>query len=282
MNNASEYYYIRNGQNEIIGILDSTGAQVVSYSYDTWGKPVSTTGTLASTIGAMNPFRYRGYYYDESSGLYYLNSRYYDANMGRFINADGVVGASTDLSSFNMFSYCGNNPVVRSDPNGKFWLFALVVSAVILAAEIVSIACGAGELFSGLSTLITAGFGISNLEKNIKEDLLTHTENVVGFGSDDPSHTYKEFTKPELVPNPEEYIEHCKKTYDNLVIIANSGVKGDLGYKKDFSKLTWSQMTEEEHKYLSQQMQFWDHRGFTIIQQKYHIEAFKITWDAAY
>ena len=121
VNNASEYYYIRNGQNDIIGILDSTGAQVVSYSYDTWGKPVSTTGTLASTIGALNPFRYRGYYYDESSGLYYLSSRYYDANTGRFINADGVVSSGQGLSSYNMFSYCGNNPVNRCDPSGHFW-----------------------------------------------------------------------------------------------------------------------------------------------------------------
>ena len=69
VNNASEYFYIRYGQNDIIGILDSTGAQVVSYSYDTWGKPVSVTGSLASTIGSMNPFRYRGYYHDSETSF---------------------------------------------------------------------------------------------------------------------------------------------------------------------------------------------------------------------
>jgi prepilin-type N-terminal cleavage/methylation domain-containing protein len=73
-----DYFYLRNGQNDITGILDSTGAQVVSYVYDTWGKLVSITGSLASTIGALNPYRYRGYRYDTETGLYYLNSRYYN------------------------------------------------------------------------------------------------------------------------------------------------------------------------------------------------------------
>ena len=87
---SNRYYYIRNAQNDITGIIDDTGALVVQYRYDAWGKPVSTTGSLASTIGKRNPFRYRGYYWDEETGLYYVGSRYYDPEIRRFISADDV------------------------------------------------------------------------------------------------------------------------------------------------------------------------------------------------
>jgi len=76
--NGNEYYYIRNLQGDITGIIDSTGEQVVSYTYDTWGKLISMTGPLASTVGEKNPYRYRGYRYDRETGLYYLQSRYYN------------------------------------------------------------------------------------------------------------------------------------------------------------------------------------------------------------
>ena len=146
VNNASEYYYIRNGQNDIIGILDSTGAQVVSNSYDTWGKLVNATGSLASTIGALNPFRYRGYYYDESSGLYYLNSRYYDANTGRFINADATLNPSLGLTGMNLFAYCSNNPVNMADNNGNF---PFLVITGIIGAVIGAVAGGISYALNG-------------------------------------------------------------------------------------------------------------------------------------
>ena len=116
---GQDYWYIRNGQGDIIGILDKGGTQVVSYTYDSWGVPISTTGTLADTIGQLNPFRYRGYYFDAELGLYYLNSRYYDPMVGRFLNADGFVLAGGGLLSTNMYFYCANNPIHRTDPSGK-------------------------------------------------------------------------------------------------------------------------------------------------------------------
>ena len=114
----SEYYYIRNGQGDIIGILDSSGNQIVSYVYDSWGKLVSISGSQAETIGEANPFRYRGYYYDTETGLYYLQSRYYDPEVGRFLNIDSVMGVNGDIHTYNLFAYCGNNPVNRADPTG--------------------------------------------------------------------------------------------------------------------------------------------------------------------
>ena len=118
-NSTDKYYYIRNLQNDIVGILDSGGTQVVEYVYDTWGKLESVTGTMAATIGRENPLRYRGYYYDEETGFYYLQSRYYDPETGRFINADETVLTGQGITSGNMYAYCGNNPVMRTDPSGS-------------------------------------------------------------------------------------------------------------------------------------------------------------------
>jgi RHS repeat-associated protein len=116
--NGSEYYYTRNAQGDITGLIDGAKNQVVSYTYDTWGKLVSTTGSLAGTLGLKNPYRYRGYRYDTETGLYYLQSRYYNPDWGRFVNADALGGSMGDLLSHNMFAYCENNPVNLEDPSG--------------------------------------------------------------------------------------------------------------------------------------------------------------------
>lgn len=116
--NGMEYYYIRNAQSDIIGLIDDNGIQVVSYTYDTWGKLISIDGTLKDTLGVKNPYRYRGYRYDTETGLYYLQSRYYNPEWGRFINADAVAGNIGELLGHNIFIYTKNNPVNMSDTNG--------------------------------------------------------------------------------------------------------------------------------------------------------------------
>ena len=85
-----------------------------------WQTGMSTTGFMASTLGQDNPFRYRGYYYDEETELYYLNQRYYNPQWGRFINADSLIGVAGKLLSHNLFAYCNNNPVMMSDPSGNY------------------------------------------------------------------------------------------------------------------------------------------------------------------
>jgi len=117
------YYYVRNGQSDIIGILDSTGLLIASYVYDSWGNLVNKNDIILGTVAYDNPFRYRGYYFDSDTELYYLNSRYYDSTVGRFINADGALGANKDLLAYNLYAYCSNNPVNFSDPSGnaKIW-----------------------------------------------------------------------------------------------------------------------------------------------------------------
>jgi RHS repeat-associated protein len=100
--------------------MDSAGTPVVAYTYDSWGKQLSCTGTLASTLGATNPLRYRGYIYDSESGIYYLQSRYYNPDWGRFINADFIINMDYNLISSNTFTYCKNCPINTNDKNGEW------------------------------------------------------------------------------------------------------------------------------------------------------------------
>ena len=118
---GAEYFYLKNAQGDVTGLVDSSGTQVVAYTYDAWGNPLTTTGTMANTLGELNPFRYRGYVYDTETGLYYLQSRYYNPQMGRFINADGELSDVGDsVKGYNLFSYCQNNPTNMSDSEGNW------------------------------------------------------------------------------------------------------------------------------------------------------------------
>lgn len=135
---GKDYYYVRNLQNDVIALVDDAGSEVVHYTYDSWGKPLSVTGSLKDTIGKQNPFRYRGYYYDSETGMYYLQSRYYDPQIRRFISADEPVVPMVSLGSLcykNLYAYCDNNPLIRADMGGCLWItMAMVTSTVIGAA----------------------------------------------------------------------------------------------------------------------------------------------------
>ena len=125
------YYYIKNAQNDVIAIATSSGNVIASYTYDSWGKLISITGSYI--IGYQNPIRYRSYYYDNESGLYYLKSRYYNPEIGRFICADEQL--NNDSLGNNLFAYCGNNPISRSDSSGKgWWIVAGAVAGAIIGA----------------------------------------------------------------------------------------------------------------------------------------------------
>ena len=109
---GENYSFRKNFRNDVLAILNASGEVVVEYSYDPWGNILAVNGSLASTLGADNPFRYRGYYYDTESCFYYLNSRYYDAKVCRFVNADAV------LATNGLYTYCINNPVNYVDTDG--------------------------------------------------------------------------------------------------------------------------------------------------------------------
>ena len=140
------YYYILNLQGDVVQIIDEGGVLQAEYVYSPWGEIISAEGDLAE----INPLRYRGYYYDSETGFYYLQSRYYDPQNHRFINADTYASTdSGDAIACNMFAYCGNNPVMRGDEDGEVWskLVCMLVGAAV------------GALTSALATLTTGGSG---------------------------------------------------------------------------------------------------------------------------
>ena len=112
--NGAVYYYVTNAQGDVIRVTNVNGETAARYQYDPYGNIIDSAGSHVD----INPLRYRGYYYDKESGLYYLQSRYYDPNTGRFINADGFTTTGQGLIGSNMFAYCLNNPVVMADPSG--------------------------------------------------------------------------------------------------------------------------------------------------------------------
>ena len=132
--NGVEYYYVYNLQGDVEAITDAEGTIVAKYEYDEWGYvEYELNYNGAVNISEINPIRYRGYYYDSERGLYYLNSRYYDPFMCRFLNADGYVTTGQGVTSFNMFTYCLNNPVNMYDPNGCFGI-SIGIGKIIAAA----------------------------------------------------------------------------------------------------------------------------------------------------
>ena len=133
------YYYEKNLQGDIVGIMNEAGYKVVSYTYDAWGNPYSPVYVYHSGVSAtdrdnveLNPFRYRGYYYDSETGYYYLQTRYYNPEWGRFLNADSLINQSS-LLGYNSFAYCLNNPINMSDSTGHmpFFLVTAAIGAVV-------------------------------------------------------------------------------------------------------------------------------------------------------
>ena len=165
--NGTKYAYIYNLQGDVLGLIDSNGTEVVKYTYDAWSKVLSATGSLASSLGIVQPFRYRGYVFDVETGFYYVSSRYYDPEIGRFINADDIdyLGADGSPLSYNLFAYCMNNPVNRFDINDNWsmpnWL-KVTVGAVAIAGLAVATVCtgGAAAVVCG-AVMGAIGSGIS-------------------------------------------------------------------------------------------------------------------------
>ena len=120
---GADYYYIRDGLMTITGLVDANGTAVVNYRYDSWGMLTGISGSMAETLGKDNLYRFKGYYYDEETGMYYLKSRYYQPEICRFISADSyavLTQSPMALVDTNLYNYCDNNSVYREDENGQF------------------------------------------------------------------------------------------------------------------------------------------------------------------
>ena len=193
--NGNYYYYLRNAQSDIVKLIDKTGATVVEYRYDSWGKLLSTSGSLASTLGKNNPFRYRGYVYDEETGFYYLQSRYYNPEVGRFISSDVLLSIGQGVLGHNAYAYCLNNPVNREDSNGNWsmpnWLKVTIGAVALVGAVALTVATGGGAAAVAVgvakvvgsvavSTAVSAGVGYL---ENGKQGAIDGACNGFMFGS---------------------------------------------------------------------------------------------------
>ena len=182
-----------NLQGDVVSILNAGGTSVAEYSYNAWGKVLSATGTMA----AINPIRYRGYYFDSDSGLYYVSNRYYDSEIGRFINADDTdyIGADGSVLSCNLFAYCMNNPVNRFDVDGNWslpnWAKIAIGAVALTGAVVLTVATGGGAAAVAVgvakvvgsvavSTAVSAGVGYLN---NGKQGAIDGACNGFMFGS---------------------------------------------------------------------------------------------------
>ena len=157
------YYYVTNLQGDVVSILNAGGTSVAEYSYNAWGKVLSATGTMA----AINPIRYRGYYFDSDSGLYYLKSRYYDPNLQRFINSDGQL-TTGDFIGANLFAYCNNSPILYIDSFGN-------------APQLAGVRSFFEEIFNF----------ISGLKEGIKSKLATAADMLFGDTPAEDSNIYE-------------------------------------------------------------------------------------------
>ena len=180
--NGTVYYYITNLQGDVMQLVNSNGSIVASYDYDPYGKVISATGTMAE----INPLRYRGYYYDVESGLYYLQSRYYNPEAGRFLNADAFASTGQGLLGINMFAYCLNNPVNHSDPAGK----STIAEGVKNSLWVLPLLDGPIPLGDILSVI--ALFGVLLYEQSQVEDTIPNiSHDTINWESGDKNHILK-------------------------------------------------------------------------------------------
>ena len=194
-NNAT-YFYRKDGQGNIAAILDSNGNVVVEYKYDSWGnhavlywnkvdneEKYSDEDDAAfdenyernKTLAKLNPFRYRGYYYDTETGLYFLKTRYYDPEVGRFITIDSISYIDPEtINGLNLYAYCGNNPVMGYDPDGtwdwgRFWAGLLIGLVTIAAVALTVVTFGTGSIAGGIIIGATIGAAGSMFSQTVIE-----------------------------------------------------------------------------------------------------------------
>ncbi len=172
--NGTQYFYLTNQMGDVISITDAQGIELVQYEYDAWGKCVSTVtvhdNDIEIKLANINPIRYRGYYLDFETNYYYLQSRYYDSNICRFINADSAIYLNKDsLIGINLFSYCKNDPINMMDINGKEAVLSIYAIAKIIITVIafIGISLIAASIINN-STYNEAINGVSSLHSSYR------------------------------------------------------------------------------------------------------------------
>lgn len=229
---GQDYFFQRNAQGDVTGIYDPNGELIVTYTYDSWGKLTEVGGAYSHTIGEYNSLRYRGYYYDADTGLYYANSRYYDPETHRFVNSDTYTSTGQGILGNNMFAYCDYDPINRIDTDGEFWdtIFDVVslgvsIADVIanpddpwawagLAADVVSLAVplvsGGGAVVKAVTKAddVADGLKAINMADNAKRgwNVGDDITNLTKAGNEPKWSTVRQrYWKNEAFFNPQQY-----------------------------------------------------------------------------
>ena len=236
--NGTPYYYIKNAQNDVYMIVDETGVAQVLYMYDAWGR-IGCYDATNFGLATINPLMYRSYYLDVETGyhFYYLNSRYYMADWGRFISADGIYDTNTGILSHNMFAYCNNNPVNMIDSEGTGPLWNLIKNA---CKKIYKIFTGkeyekqdvVKTTYNTTKTIIKAVDSYGKACNNARQDYITHVENVVNYNNNKEVEL-KTFNNTKLNLNPESY--YARRAYQGMYVHAL-----DEGY--NLKNMTWEEV----------------------------------------
>ena len=228
-NKFDAFFYERNLQGDIIAVYDCEDTKLVSYTYDAWGNVSTTYLNGGDLVGAQyNPFTYRGYYRDSETGFYYLNTRYYDAVIGRFLNADSALYHS--MLGYNMFAYCGNNPVNYVDYTGQFFGFigAAISGGAALVLGFVAIVVAAPVIYEAAETFVDtvyeAGQDLVDWIEDKKEESkpsapqtvnppqnVTPPQNVLETGDTNSVESFANDVKQEKTYDPNPYARPGEK-----------------------------------------------------------------------
>ena len=164
LDKTATYFYVRDTLENVLGIVDSAGNIVVQYAYNAWGKNLGITGTLATTVGEFNPFRYKGYYFDKETGMYYCHTRYYVSDWCRWLCADSASILNLDsLTDLNLFAYCNDDPINKLDGSGCLpkWAKWLIGGIAFLGALTLT------ALTGGALAPVVVGMGVSILSSAV-------------------------------------------------------------------------------------------------------------------
>ncbi len=286
--NGTNYYVATNKRGDVVALYYYDGRIMGRYEYDAWGNVIKiedisydsagnqviadlTNNTTSRDLLVVNPIRYRGYYYDVETELYYLQSRYYNAQVGSFLNADGYLTTDADNPlAYNMFAYCMNNPVMFSDPSGKWTMlaalgFILTVSSIICAsidiADSLKPVSKTVRVLTNTLDAISNGASLYNTLATAKDGFdtaaatkIAHTANVVNAGSSKYSGNSTQVTIPnkKVFSNEVAYQNLCETSYSSLIS------KTTLELDRDIQGLSWNELTFDEQEKLVNTMGAWD------------------------
>ena len=266
--NGTTYYYITNLQGDVMYMVDGTGATVAAYEYDPFGNILSATGPMAE----INPLRYRGYYYDAELEMYYLQSRYYDPMVGRFINADvaeTMFVQGDSVLGTNLFSYCFNNPICNSDKSGM-----VVTPANVIGAIIAGIIGAVGGYF--LSRWLADEIGLKGWKRTAfiggLTAVITASAAVIGY-----------FIGPYVQKAGKTIIKSLRSLSRSACFIAGTLVLTEEGKKPieeiDIGDYVYAENPETGERGIKKVVQTFVNESSTLVHLKVHDETITTTFE---